>query len=293
MQLSGIDLHTHTTASDGSLTPTELVERAAKIGLTALAITDHDTVAGLAEGLAAASRLGIALLTGVELTVEDSIGRFHLLGYGFDHHNPTLENALIERRERRVERNRKIMQKAADLNLPITWDDVLAHVGDGGEVVARPHIAAALIDKGVVGSIQEAFDKYLTSGRPLYAPKDALSPTEAARLLHETGGVAVMAHPVVSRWSDPQALRERLRPLRDEAGLDGLEAFYSLNSPEQTDSYLRIAEELGLIVTGGSDFHGAPKPLIPLGVVHRGGPAPASLLDALPNPVNAIRPTAA
>jgi len=289
----GIDLHTHTTASDGSLSPADLVDSAVRVGLRALAITDHDTVAGLADGIAAASKAGLPIISGVELSVEDSVGRFHLLGYGFDPSDPALAKALVDLRQLRAERNRTIMAKASALNLPIGWDNVLSHVGDGGEVVGRPHIAAALVEAGIVATIQEAFDKYLASGRPLYTPKDGLSPANAARLLHATGGIAVMAHPVLTRWSEPDAILQRLRLLRDESGLDGVEAYYSQNSAEQTEIYLRIASDLDLVVTGGSDFHGDPKPHVNLGVVYQGGPAPLALLDSLPRPANAAPPTAA
>ena len=265
MNIPGIDLHMHTTASDGSLSPTELVDRAAALKLAAIAITDHDTVGGLAEGIVAARRCSLPLIAGVELSVEDSVGRFHLLGYGFDPADPALGRALTELRELRAERNKAIMAKAASLGLPFTWADVLRHVGDGGEVVGRPHIAAALVEAGVVGTIQEAFDKYLATGQPLYTPKDGLSPRRAADLLHATGGIAVMAHPALNRWADPDALRARLSVLKADAGLDGVEAYYSQHTPAQTEHYLRIAEDLELVVTGGSDFHGTPKPHVILG----------------------------
>lgn len=281
----GIDLHTHTTASDGSLSPTQLVEAAAAANLSAIAITDHDTVAGLAEGIAAAAQAGLPIISGVELSVEDVAGRFHLLGYGFDPDDAAIAETLVLLRERRATRNRVIMRKAADLALPITWDDVLRHAGDGGEVIGRPHFAAALVEKGAATSIQDAFDRYLASGRPLYTPKDGLTPMAAADLLHAAGGIAVMAHPVLTRWSEPSALRDRLRALREQAGLDGVEAYYSQNTPELTDAYIALARELGFVVTGGSDFHGTPKPHVTLGVVDRGRPAPASLLDRLPAPV--------
>jgi len=295
MTIPGIDLHTHTTASDGSLSPTELIGRAAQLQLGAIAITDHDTVAGLEEGIAAAKRHNLPLITGVELSVEDEVGRFHLLGYGFDPTDGALASALIELRELRSERNRAIMAKSADLGLPIEWSDVLRQVGDGGEVVGRPHIAAALVEKGIVATIQEAFDKYLATGRPLYTPKDGLTPRRAADLLHATGGIAVMAHPALTRWSEPESLAKRLRSLKEDAGLDGVEAYYSQHTPEQTESYLRIAAELDLVVSGGSDFHGTPKPHVNLGEVLRpsGDPAPASLLDRLPNAVGAANPSAA
>lgn len=293
MASHGIDLHTHTTESDGSLCPAELVAAAAAAGLGAIAITDHDTIGGLGEGIKEATRLGLPIISGVELSVEDNVGKFHLLGYGFDPADPTIGVTLGELRALRLRRNEKIMTKIADAGLPITWHDVLRHAGDAGEVIGRPHIAAAMVEKGVVDSIQEAFDKYLASGRPLYVPKVGLSPAQASQLLHAAGGIAVMAHPGFSQWANPSDLIGRLRSLRDESGLDGLEVYYSQHTPEQTEQYIRIANDLGLVITGGSDFHGAPKPDIKLGKVTRGLPAPASLLDSLPRPANAASPAAA
>ncbi len=282
----GIDLHTHTTASDGSLAPAALVQHAHEIGLAALAVTDHDTLGGLAEAAAEAARRGVEFLPGVELSVEDGGGRFHLLGYGFDPGHPALAEKLVALRRSRAARNTQMAEKMAALGLPVTMDDVRnaakkhAEGGEEAEVIARPHFAQALIAKGVVGSTQEAFDKYLASGRPLYQAKDVLTPADAIALLHDAGGVAVMAHPGLVPLSKT-ALAARVNSLAAEAGLDGLEALYSQHSPADTEFFLRLAREQGLLVTGGSDFHGTPKPHVPLGIVFDGRPAPLELLSAL------------
>ena len=277
----GIDLHAHTTASDGTVGPTELVERAARLGLSALAVTDHDTLSGLAEAAEAASQRGIDFVPGVELSVEDADGRFHLLGYLFDPENAPLNATLTTLRESRRERNQIIVEKARALGLGITWEDIAAEAGEDGEVIGRPHIAAALVKKGAVATRQEAFDKYLATGKPLYTPKDALSPAAAARLIHDAGGIAVMAHPGLFPWGVPDKVEPRLRALIAEDALDGLECYYSQHSPEDTRRYLEMAGRLGLLPTGGSDFHGEVKPTVPLGIVFEGGPAPASLLPPL------------
>ena len=282
----GIDLHTHTTASDGSLSPSALVQKAHEIGLAALAVTDHDTIGGLAEADAAAQRLGLDFLPGVELSVEDKDGRFHLLGYGFDPNFPELADKLLDLRRSRAARNTQMADKMAALGLPVTMDDVRdaakkhAEDGEESEVIARPHFAQALIAKGIVGSVQEAFDTYLASGKPLYQAKEALTPAEAIALLHRAGGVAVMAHPGLVPLARP-ALAARVKSLAGDAGMDGIEAFYSQHSPTDTRFFLDLARTHNLLVTGGSDFHGTPKPHVPLGIVFEGRPAPLELLAAL------------
>ncbi len=280
----GVDLHTHTTASDGSLAPAALVQKAQEIGLAALAVTDHDTISGLAEAAEAAREMRIDFLAGVELSVEDKDGRFHLLGYGFDPEGPELAERLAALRRSRAARNAQMAEKMAALGLPVTLDDVREaakkHGGEESEVIARPHFAQALINKGIVSSVQEAFDKYLASGRPLYQAKDVLTPADAIALLHRAGGVAVMAHPGLVPLSEP-ALAVRVAALHDAAGLDGIEALYSQHSPADTERFLELARRHGLLITGGSDFHGTPKPDVPLGIVFGGKPAPISLLAAL------------
>ncbi|MGI4790392.1 MAG: PHP domain-containing protein [Janthinobacterium lividum] len=283
---SGIDLHAHTTASDGSLSPTELVRKAQGIGLAALAVTDHDTISGLAEAAAAAQEMGLDFVPGVELSVEDAGGRFHLLGYGFDPDFAELQEKLVDLRRSRAARNNQMAEKMAALGLPVTMDDVrdAAHKhsenGEESEVIARPHFAQALIAKGVVGSVQEAFDTYLASGKPLYQPKEVLTPFDAIALLHRAGGVAVMAHPGLVPLSE-SALAERVGSLHKDMGMDGIEAYYSQHSPAETERFLALARQHGLLVTGGSDFHGTPKPHVPLGIVFEGRPASIDLLETL------------
>lgn len=275
----GVDLHAHTTASDGSLTPTELVQKAVLIGLDALAVTDHDTLGGLSEAREEAARLGLPFVPGVELSVEDDAGRFHLLGYGFTP-NAELDDALIRLRTSRAERNREMAAKMAELGLPVTMDDVRAEAGPDAQVIARPHFAQAFIKRGIVGSVAEAFDKYLSVGRPLYMPKDVLTPADAAALLHAAGGVTVMAHPALIPLDD-DALAARVGLLAEAGVLDGIEAFYSQHSPAQTERFLALAKRHDLLATGGSDFHGTPKPHVSLGIVYDDKPAPLSVLTAL------------
>jgi 3',5'-nucleoside bisphosphate phosphatase len=277
----GVDLHAHTSASDGSLSPTELVRKAASLGLRAIAVTDHDTIGGLLEARGAAESLGaIEFVPGVELSTEDDTGRFHMLGYLFDQDNAELAETLEELRARRAARNVKIMAKVREYSLPLTWDDVMAEVKEGGEVVGRPHIAAAMLKNGIVQTRQEAFDKWLAMGAPLYFSKGGLTPADAAALLHRAGGISVMAHPALTKWADPAALEPYLATLKQQ-GIDGLEVYYSQHSPEQIEAYGGISDRLGLVKTGGSDFHGDPKPHVPLGIAAYGGAAPYSVLEGL------------
>jgi len=283
----GVDLHAHTSASDGSLSPTELVDKAVGLGLRAIAVTDHDTIGGLAEGRAAA--LGrIEFVPGVELSTEDENGRFHMLGYLFDQDSAELGETLEELRRRRAARNEKIMAKVREYDLPLTWDDVLAELKEGGEIVARPHIASAMVKKGIVTTRQEAFDKWLATGAPLYFSKGGLTAKDAAALLHRAGGISVMAHPALTKWADPDKLAEYLVTLKDE-GIDGLEVYYSQHTTEQVDAYRDLADRFGLVKTGGSDFHGDPKPHVPLGIAAHGGPAPYSVLEAVRAAATAAR----
>jgi predicted metal-dependent phosphoesterase TrpH len=277
---AGIDLHAHTTASDGSLSPTELVEQAWEAGLAALAVTDHDTIGGLDEARGAAAIHGIDFVTGVELSVEDDGGRFHLLGYLFDPHHAELTETLAGIRVSRARRNELMAVRMAELGLPVTMDDVRAEAGDKGEVIARPHFARALLKHGIVSSVQDAFDRYLATGKPLYLPKDVLTPHDAIALLHRAGGLAVMAHPGLVPLSEA-ALATRVAELAANDGMDGIEAFYSQHTPEQTERFLALARDNGLLVTGGSDFHGLAKLHIRLGVVYHGAPAPARLLSEM------------
>ncbi len=276
----GLDLHAHTTASDGSLSPTALVDRAADLGLSALAVTDHDTVAGLGEAAVAAARRGLTFVPGVELSVEDDEGRFHLLGYGFDPDDAALNDTLKTLRASRARRNAQMADKMSALGLPVTMDDVRAEAGEDAQVIARPHFAQALIKKGVVGSVKEAFDRYLSTGKPLYLPKEVLTPADAIQMIHAAGGVAVMAHPGLVPMGD-DALAERITSLSRDTGMDGIEAYYSQHTPAQTVHFLALAARLGLLVTGGSDFHGTPKPHVPLGIVFEGRPVGPELLEAL------------
>jgi 3',5'-nucleoside bisphosphate phosphatase len=272
-----IDLHAHTTASDGSLTPAELVGLARETGLRALGVTDHDTIAGVSEAIAAGEASGVEVVPGVELSVEYPHGQFHLLGYLIDPDASVLRERLAVLQERRATRNDRMIARMQEGGLPITMADVVAEAGGG--LVGRPHMALALVRQGIVASTQEAFDRFLGAGSPFNIPKERLSPEEAINLIHAARGKAVLAHPCTIKLAG-EAFASEIARLRD-LGLDGLEAYYSQHSPEQTAAFLAVAKRLSLKVTGGSDYHGRSKPHVRLGVVHGGRSMPYSVLEAL------------
>jgi predicted metal-dependent phosphoesterase TrpH len=273
-----IDLHAHTTASDGSLTPTELVALAQETGLSALGVTDHDTVGGLPEATEAALATGLELVPGVELSVDYPHGQFHLLGYFVDFTSQALLDRLQFLQDYRFRRNEKMVALMQQAGLPITMEDLEREAG--GDVIGRPHMALALIRKGVVGSTQEAFDRFLADGKPFHIPKVKLGPAEAIDLLHSAGATTILAHPKYLGVGDPTALLTELARLK-ELGLDGIEVYYSQHTEEETALYAKIARELGFVISGGSDFHGASKPHVKLGVVYRGIGLPEEVLERL------------
>jgi len=255
-----LDLHIHSTASDGSLTPEQVASRATALNLAVFSITDHDTVQAYDEINEA--NIGIPLIPGVELSAEFSGGTLHILGYGIDPFEKNLRATLDELQRFRLDRNRKMISNMARLGFDISFEEVLEEAG--ADMIGRPHFAALMLKKGYVATRQEAFDKYLKKGAPLYLDKKRLEPTEAVELIQNAGGIAVMAHPYQTKLQGDD-LRNLVRQLADY-GLEGIEAFYSQHSGEQTKEYLNLANEFGLVATAGSDFHGDPKPEIPMGM---------------------------
>ncbi len=272
-----VDLHAHTTASDGSLTPSELVALAKSMGLRALAVTDHDTIDGIPEAIAAAGDLGIELIPGIELASEHDRGRLHVLGYWVQHDSPSLTGRLRQLKDNRSRRNELMVEKMRSLGLAITMEDVVAE--SGGGVVARPHMAMALVRKGIVPNVRDAFRQYLSEGAPAHVPRDKIGPREASDLIHSAGGLAVVAHPI-SLGLEPDEVPAEFARLKNE-GLDGVECYYSRFTHEESQLFLAAAETVGLLPTGGSDYHGAARPEIMLGNVIDGAPAPYSLLERL------------
>ncbi|MDA0738206.1 MAG: PHP domain-containing protein [Nitrospirae bacterium] len=256
-----IDLHLHTTYSDGSHSPDEVIQFAHEAGVTALAITDHDTVEGLPEAMAAGERLGIEIISGTELSSRYEGRETHILGYFFDWQDATFEARLTELRESREQRNPRVVEKLNQLGLDISYEEVKAKAGAGS--IGRPHIAAVLVDKGYVTSTKDAFDRYLADGAPAYVERESPDTREAITWIREAGGVPVLAHPHWTKRKGPE-LVEMCSTLK-EAGLMGIEVFYSTHTKRQTSEYLELARKLNLLMTGGSDFHGTAKPGIYVG----------------------------
>lgn len=255
-----IDLHTHSTASDGTLSPHDLVRLAATSKLDALALTDHDTLAGLPEALAAGEEYGVEVIPGCELSVNHGKKSMHMLGLWTRPGSPALTHALDEVLAGRGERNAKMVQKLNDLGVDVTLAEVEA---EAAGTVGRPHMAKLLKDKGYVKNFDHAFDEYVGNNGKAYVSRKRLSAKNAIKALKTDGALAIVAHPGLLRmnYADMEALLVELKDL----GLDGLETYYTEHSARNMDLYLRMANKLGLMVTGGSDFHGAVKPRISLG----------------------------
>jgi predicted metal-dependent phosphoesterase TrpH len=248
-----VDLHLHTTASDGRLTPQELVKLAAERGLRVIAITDHDTTDGVAPARAAAARFAdLRLIPGVEMSVDIAEAEVHLLGYWVDPDNREFQQLLAWSRDGRVNRAHRILEKLAELGMPLEWERVRELAGDGA--VGRPHIAQAMVEKGYVADIRQAFDLYLGRGRPAYVERERLTPEQGIRSILAVGGLPVLAHP-----ADIAGL-EDLLPGWVAAGLVGIEVYYAGYTPEVIARLQDLADKHGLIPTGGSDYHGFGTP---------------------------------
>jgi predicted metal-dependent phosphoesterase TrpH len=244
------DLHCHTTASDGALSPAELVAHAHERGVVQLGITDHDTIAGLVEAIDAGDRLGLQIVPGVEISVRGPSGSMHLLGYFDDPRPEPLATRIEEIAAFRANRNRLIVERLVELGVPVEWEDVERRAK--GQV-GRPHIAEALVAAGHVATKQEAFDRYLAAGMPGYVEAGSLGPCEAVELIVRSGGAPVLAHPY-SLKLDPDALAELVRDMA-EAGMKGLEVFRPDHDDEQRALYSSLCERFGLVPSGGSDYH--------------------------------------
>jgi hypothetical protein len=254
---SRVDLHTHTTASDGTLPPKELMARAAGLGIEVLAITDHDTTEALPAALAEAQLWGITVVPGVEISTITGREEIHLLGYFVDIGDAELQRLLARTREARWERAEKMLGRLAALGLPIEWQRLVEIAGNGS--VGRPHVAATLLEAGHVGTWDEAFDLWIGRGRPAYVERYKLTPQEAIQMVRRSGGLPVLAHPFVYSRSgvcrksmDLQYWLPRLR----EAGLEGIEVYYPNYPHRVSRRLLDQAIKHGLLPTGGSDFHG-------------------------------------
>ncbi len=264
---AGIDLHIHTTASDGTLTPSEIISQALKLKLKAIAITDHDTLAGSKAVLQAGIPSPLDFLTGVEISAAPprfyaGSGSFHLLGYSIRLDDPALNHALEKLQQARENRNPAIIGRLNDIGIAITLDEVRQEAGEGQ--LGRPHIAKLLIKKGLVGSMNQAFDRYLGTDGPAYVDKYRIECRKAIELILAAGGIPVLAHPGLLKCKTSDQFDELLAGLK-AMGILGVEVFYPEHTAEQTHLFAQLAQRHNLLLTGGTDFHGAINPEIAIG----------------------------
>lgn len=259
-----IDLHTHSRISDGEDTPTALVAKASQAELDVIALTDHDTFAGVAEAQEAGKRMGVKVLAGIELSTQVDGRPVHVLGYGCDPHDAALAAELRRLRDSRRERMPMMCARLTEAGLPLTAEDVYATVG-APVSVGRPHVADAMVAKGYVATRDEAFEKWLALGKPGYVQRYAIDVGDGIDLLHAARGVAVLAHPW-SRGNRDTLPAPLIQKLQDEHGLDGIEVDHEDHDMHTRSLLMEMGARMGLIRTGSSDYHGIGKPAYPLGV---------------------------
>jgi predicted metal-dependent phosphoesterase TrpH len=249
-QSDKVDLHLHSTESDGRLSPAELVALAERNGVRRMALTDHDTTDGLPAAIEQAASLGIEVIAGIELSTDIPGTELHMLGHFLEFDDPAFQRTLAEFRAGRIGRARGMVEKLAELGAPIAWDRVQELAGEGS--VGRPHVAQALLEAGHIQTIPEAFDRYIGRNGPAYVERSKLTPAGSIELIHSVKGMAVLAHPL----EDGGLLH--LIPELAEAGLDGVECYYQGYNPARVEQLVSAARAHGLVPTGGSDFHGFP-----------------------------------
>ncbi|QQO10491.1 PHP domain-containing protein [Breznakiella homolactica] len=273
-----IDLHTHSTASDGSLRPSELIDAAISRGLTALALTDHDTMDGIPEAEKQAEYRGIRLIPGIEMEISWEPGEFHLLGLGIHSPSPSFEAAVGELARRREERNLRILDLMHEMSIDADYDE-LREIS-GGKIIGRPHFADLLIKRKIVKNREQAFSRYLGKGRPFYAPKEGLDFARAVSCIHESGGIAVLAHPM-SLYVAWGRLPDLIADFKAQ-GLDGIEAWHPTAKLRACKRLDDLGRSLGLYITAGSDFHGAARPDRKLGITAGDRKIGEEFLEAIP-----------
>lgn len=264
---AGIDLHIHSNASDGTFSPAEILDQARESHLAAIAITDHDTISGSKEALRIGPPPDVKFLTGVEISANppDSFpcsGSFHILGYGIDPDDASLNSTLEALQHARDNRNPLILERLKEHGISLSLEEIRQEAGDGQ--MGRPHIAKMMIKKGYADSINEAFDRYLGKGKPAYVDKYRMECREAIQAIIKAGGLSVLAHPGLVESSTPAPFESLIKTLKS-MGLNGLEVFYPEHTPQFISEYRAVAEKYNLLITGGTDFHGTLKPSLKMG----------------------------
>ena len=260
-----IDLQTHSNFSDGSMSPSELVREAKQLGLSAIALTDHDTIEGIPEFLEMGQKLNILTVPGVEISIDTKLpnnGHMHMLGLFIDHQNHDLVSKLDYLRFHRNERAQKILKKLHELGAEVSLSELQNEAGEGS--IGRPHIAKIMLRKGIVSTLQEAFDLYLAKGQPAYVDKVKFNEEDAINLIKKAGGLAILAHPHLMKYPNFEETAEKILDLKI-LGLDGIEVYYSGLNPELSEQLIQLAQEHDLAISGGSDYHGKNKTGISLG----------------------------
>lgn len=247
-----LDLHVHTTASDGELSPEEVVRLAAQNKVTTIAIADHDTVSGLDRAIEEGKKLNIKVIPGVELNSYVEKGKMHILGYNMDYKKSEFASKMKELKQDRDERNRKFIEEFNNQNINITLEDVKKYAF--GEILAKPHFAQALLNKNYIKDIEEAYSKYFNAYPMNTIKREALMPKDAIQIIKQAGGIAVLAHPVTLKLDDEQ-LEQKIQELKSY-GLDGIECYNNIHTQEDINKLRSIADKFNLLITAGSDFHG-------------------------------------
>lgn len=281
MPMNTIDLHMHSTCSDGTMTPIQLVEHAAKLCMTVISVTDHDTLSHVKDVMREAERKEIEVIPGIEVSADyPGNGTMHILGYFIDPDNDEIYNMLKKFRDGRDERNPKIIEKLNELGLKIEYSEILKEAA--GQSVGRPHIARVMLNKGYIKNTKEAFTKYLAKGAPAYFDRVRFSPEEIISVIHAAGGLAFLAHPKQLGNLNSRELEKLIAELIVK-GLDGIEVYSSCQNKKDVKIYKSLAEKFNLLISGGSDFHGITKEYIEMGFLGEGVTLEYSVITAMKN----------
>lgn len=272
-----IDLHTHSNKSDGSMSPVELVDEAKKVGLSAIALTDHDTIDGLDEAIKHGNEIGIKVIPGVELSCEYNGKDVHIVGLFINQHNKEFNSQLRAFVDSRDIRNKKMCQKLTDAGMPVIYEEMVEMYGDS--VLTRAHYARYMLEKGYIKSLSEAFERYIGDHSPYYIPREKVTPKQGVELILSAGGIPVLAHPILYKLGK-EAMDNLVSSLK-EYGLVGIEAIYSTYTSADERYIREIAKRYSLLISGGSDFHGAAKPGLNLGTGYGKLYVPLEVLNKL------------